>query len=211
MSMLQLLIDMGIVHSFKCKYRQQIVREKLKSIEYSSTMPTIDIVKAIDKIKVAWDSVSQSTVKNCFKKAGFIKTYDVEDVDVEDEELDENYQDYMQACSDLNSREEFDYEYYNQIDNFLSAHEQYSDENVAASILEINNTEEVIEDEEKEEITHQQEITKSQALESLNNLKAYLMNAKYDSAKRIEQLFKIEVIINNQTRHKQTTLHSFFN
>ncbi len=164
-----------------------------------------------DKIKVAWDSVSQSTVKNCFKKAGFIKAYDVEDVDVEDEEIDENYQDYMQACFDLNFREEFDYEYYNQIDNLLSAHEQYSDENVAASILETNNPEEVMEDEEKEEITHQPEITKIQALESLSNLKAYLMSAKYDSAEQIEQLFKIENSINSQTRHKQTTLHSFFN
>ena len=31
-------IDMGIVHSFKCKYRQQVVREKLEAIEYTNTM-----------------------------------------------------------------------------------------------------------------------------------------------------------------------------
>lgn len=46
-------IDMGIVHPFKCKYRQQIVREKLRAIEYSITIPIIEVLNAINKIKVA--------------------------------------------------------------------------------------------------------------------------------------------------------------
>ena len=69
---------MGIVHSFKCKYRQQIVREKLRAIEYSSTMPIIEVLNAIKKIKVAWDSVSQTTIENCYRKAGFKKVTEIE-------------------------------------------------------------------------------------------------------------------------------------
>ena len=48
---------------------------------------------------------------------------------------DENYEEYMQACYDLNRLEEFDYHAYQQIDNELSAHKLYSGENKAASTV----------------------------------------------------------------------------
>ena len=64
-------INMGIIHSFKCKYRQQVVREKLHAIKHCDSMPTIDILKAIHKAKIAWDSVGLTTIINCFRKADF--------------------------------------------------------------------------------------------------------------------------------------------
>ena len=108
------------IHSFKCKYRQQFVREKLHANEYSNTMSTIDIVKAIYKLKITWDSVNKKTkINNFFRKAGFKIEAEVELVNKIVEVEDENYQEYIQVCYDLNSLEEFDYHAYQQIDNEL--------------------------------------------------------------------------------------------
>ncbi len=74
------LMDQGIIQSFKMKYRAGIIKEKIEAIEYGSTMPTIDIKDSIYKIKASWDSVSQTIIKNCLKKAEFIKNNLITDV-----------------------------------------------------------------------------------------------------------------------------------
>ncbi len=41
-------MDQGIIASFKMKYRSFMMKEKIEAIEYSSTLPEIDILKAWD-------------------------------------------------------------------------------------------------------------------------------------------------------------------
>lgn len=64
-------LDQGIIQPFKVKYRTDVAREKLHAIEYCSTIPTIDVLSVIYKIKRAWDNVSVDTIRRCFRKAGF--------------------------------------------------------------------------------------------------------------------------------------------
>ena len=167
-------------------------------------MPTIDILKAIYKVKIAWDSVGQTTIINCFRKAGFNKENVVEEATEELVE-DSNYQDYMQACYDLNCREEFDYHAYHQIDNELPACEIYSDENVVATQVE-----EAEEEEEVDLAPPPRQVSKLQATESLNILRDYLLSSNDDCRDQIEQLFKIEATLNNKPCGKQTSIKNFF-
>lgn len=64
-------LDQEIIHAFKVKYRTDIARERLQAIEYGSTAPVIDVLSSIYKIKRSWDAVTPTTIKNCFRKAGF--------------------------------------------------------------------------------------------------------------------------------------------
>jgi hypothetical protein len=59
-------------------------------------MPTIDVKDAIQKIKIAWNSVIERTIVNCFRKSGFRKSLDDEVVDNGQEE-DLSYQVHMQV------------------------------------------------------------------------------------------------------------------
>ena len=171
-------LDMGIIHAFKAKYRSQIVRAKLDSIEYNSSMPLIDIMNAIQMCKVAWDSVTAETIKNCFKKAGFdfkfVPVIEAEDeVEVSDE-VEYNYQEFMQSCYELlaksNEIDKFDISEYYGIDSELPAREAYCEENI---IKQISATAEPISDDEESAIPLRPPISKKQALENITELKDY--------------------------------------
>lgn len=70
-SMLQPL-DQGIIQNFKVLYRKQVVDFILNSIE-NDTSTAIHLLDAMRFSLKAWNSVSTTTIFNCFKKAGFKK------------------------------------------------------------------------------------------------------------------------------------------
>ena len=208
-------LDMGIIHAFKAKYRSQIVRAKLDSIEFNSSMPLIDIMNAIQMCKVAWDSVTAETIKNCFKKAGFdfkfVPVIEAEDeVEVSDE-VEYNYQEFMQSCYELlaksNEIDKFDISEYYGIDSELPAREAYCEENI---IKQISATAEPISDDEESAIPLRPPISKKQALENITELKDYFMGRSDDCNSIIEMLFKAENHIKNAAPAKQTTINNFF-
>ncbi len=67
------------------KYRRKVVEEKMQAIEYGYEIPAIDVLSAIKKINAAWKSVTSTTIRNFYRKAGFKKD---DDVEVEEKEED---------------------------------------------------------------------------------------------------------------------------
>ncbi len=67
-------MDQGVINSFKCKYRTNVVRQRLEDIEYGEDQTkTITVLDAIKLIGAAWADTTDLTIKNCFRKAGFKK------------------------------------------------------------------------------------------------------------------------------------------
>ena len=68
-------LDQGIIHSFKCQYRQIIVKKQICAIEMGKTVPeylkSISILDALYFIKRAWWLVKPECIINCFKKVRF--------------------------------------------------------------------------------------------------------------------------------------------
>ena len=79
--------DQGIINSLKHHYRTRVVRKYLDHIKDKmaqvSAEPTtsetfrISVLDALYDLRSAWDKVTEKTVKNCFRHAGFSKESDV--------------------------------------------------------------------------------------------------------------------------------------
>lgn len=63
-------LDQGIVHTFKRFYRRQVVEHTLTCM-VENLNPEINVLLAMKFARRAWNAVSDVTIKNCFKKAGF--------------------------------------------------------------------------------------------------------------------------------------------
>ncbi len=63
-------MDQGIIANFKHFYRTGVVKSIVDIMEHGLAPLVIDIKGAIDRSVVAWNQVKQSTITNCFIKAG---------------------------------------------------------------------------------------------------------------------------------------------
>ena len=66
-----LSIDQGVTRSLKCKYCTSIIKTIINAIANGKQMPSISILEAMKMFAHSWSEVSESTIINCFRKAGF--------------------------------------------------------------------------------------------------------------------------------------------
>ena len=62
--------DQGIIQNLKVQYRQTMARKMLHYLDENKPTQTIDLKDAVFMMAKAWDNVSQTTIKNCWRKAG---------------------------------------------------------------------------------------------------------------------------------------------
>ncbi|CAF1086653.1 unnamed protein product [Brachionus calyciflorus] len=60
-------MDAGIIRSFKSHYKKLVVQHYLTTIETQKRLVVPSVKEAIYMIKSAWNSVSTSTIRNCFE------------------------------------------------------------------------------------------------------------------------------------------------
>ena len=65
--------DLGIIRSFKCKYREHLYKHFINSTngEGEDATAKVNVYDAICWIKISFSNVTSETIKNCFIKAGF--------------------------------------------------------------------------------------------------------------------------------------------
>ena len=59
-----------IIRNLKVHYRHQLMRRALWCME-NDRAPTVNVLDAMQWLKVAWDKVTPSTIQNCFRHCGF--------------------------------------------------------------------------------------------------------------------------------------------
>uniref|UniRef100_A0A914X581 HTH CENPB-type domain-containing protein n=1 Tax=Plectus sambesii TaxID=2011161 RepID=A0A914X581_9BILA len=81
-------LDKGIIRAFKVYYRQKIVRQQLLALEKGLSLQqfakTVNVLEALKLVEQSWRLVTPTTIQNCFRKAGFSKTDDMEYPKVEE-------------------------------------------------------------------------------------------------------------------------------
>lgn len=67
-------LDQGIIYCLKRAYRKRLVRYYLREMERNVPVNDLrkwNVLEAMRGVSVAWESISDSVIKNCFAKAGF--------------------------------------------------------------------------------------------------------------------------------------------
>jgi len=86
--------DQGIIQNLKVHYRKTMIRRMLQCLDDDKPVKAIDLKDAVFMMAKAWDNVSTTTIKNCWKKAGFPgevaePSHDPFESDDEDEDTNE--------------------------------------------------------------------------------------------------------------------------
>ena len=90
-------MDQGITRALKAKYRSLAVQKLIAALEKKNPVPTISILSAITMLEKEWNTVSNKTFTNYFKKAGISEKEVVNDEDDPLAGLDEIEEDTVQT------------------------------------------------------------------------------------------------------------------
>jgi len=64
-------MDQGVIKNLKDRYRRQVLHRYLAAVE-SKKKPSITVADALFMARTAWDSVSSTTIQNCFRHCHFV-------------------------------------------------------------------------------------------------------------------------------------------
>ena len=64
-------MDMGIIHSLKSHYKNELSTKKTFAIE-NKTQFKFNLLECLHLLKESWQKVTEKTVVNCFLKANFM-------------------------------------------------------------------------------------------------------------------------------------------
>ncbi|XP_055617640.1 tigger transposable element-derived protein 4-like [Toxorhynchites rutilus septentrionalis] len=86
-------LDLGIIKALKVYYRNKLVRDQLNAIEKDELL-NVNLLQCVCMLADAWQNhVKQSTIVNCFVKAGFVKSDNlicINENSIDNDPLEEN-------------------------------------------------------------------------------------------------------------------------
>ena len=63
-------MDQGVIRSLKAKYRTNVVRKIIRSLEKNKTLPKISLLHGMQMLVSRMECVTTETIVNCFRKDG---------------------------------------------------------------------------------------------------------------------------------------------
>lgn len=173
----------------------------------SEVSKSINVLDALCFIKTAWDKVEPATIKNCFRKSGFmIQSPILLEFDPEDD---------IPLSTLLNFRALAEHNEAN-LGDFLTidsvAHTE--NDNIEINLENINNPEQILSDSEEEVVVLDIDSIKSyeEALKQIARLKAFATEdfVAYQQLTNLESHFEDMERKWKLAHFKQTTIHTFF-
>ena len=67
------LMDQSVIRTSIAKYRAKVIRKYINAVDSNKEMPKITILDAMVMLKQSWSALPDTTIINCFKKAGISK------------------------------------------------------------------------------------------------------------------------------------------
>ncbi|XP_054710974.1 tigger transposable element-derived protein 4-like [Uloborus diversus] len=147
-------MDQGIIKNLKVRYRKRVVLTILQCLEENS-VPCITLLDSLRELRKAWSDVTQQTLVNCFKKAGFVKDASCLELDneyQEDENMDDvNFQSEWGILQNkMNIPTDRDFMDFVSVDDGFLVTEYSTDEEILSKITEKSEKDSGDEEVEKE-------------------------------------------------------------
>ena len=132
-------MDQGVIRSLRAKYRKNVVRKTIQSVEKKKTLPKILLLQEMQMLVSAWDALSTQTVVNCLRTSG-ISTESQETAIAEDDdpfrELEDEIDDLRSVQRDL-TEEDFDATTFADVDaEVIAVQPPPSEAEIVAELLE---------------------------------------------------------------------------
>ena len=205
-------MDQGVIRSLKCKYRTRIIQKYITAIDNEKQIPNISMLEAMKMLVHSWSEISETTIVNCFAKAGFKEG-------MTDEE-DDPFSTLKRSIDQLRQREE------NLIPNYLTYEDVLTiDDNIAVlggvmtdkEIVqdirdvveeEVQEVDEVVDEEDADEsLTKPTTKEMRQAIDTLLNFSMFTESGEIGTmAMKASNLFEKEVC----ESMRQTSISDFF-
>lgn len=164
-------LDQGIIKNFKLRYRNEIVSEFLACLD-NNYSPKVTILTAIMISHKAWNNVTAQTIRNCFRKCGFVKTIDNEEEESSTTlEVDSQYHRLSTVLVD-----QLTFEDYVTIDDDLAVCGSLTDDEILATFID----EEGDLDNDEEQSSEDPPVTSREAKLGLRTVQMYLQRHDID-------------------------------
>jgi hypothetical protein len=212
--------DQGIIRAFKAYYRRGVVRHCSASLKQHGKIIMPNMKEAIILIREAWKMVSNQTIYNCWKKAGII------DCEEKEEEIDclieKEVTKYTYALDEqlkMINREEFFKQFLHpslRTDEFIDIdkNEQCNVKLTKEDIVDIIQNKESVEEaiSQEEKIVELKDVNVKEALDSFENVKAFIERSEFYNANACHLITQIENLIHDieSSKMRQTEIIDYF-
>lgn len=202
-------LDQGIIYTFKRFYRKEVVKHILTSLEENS--PDINVLLAMKFARKAWYLVNDVTIKNCFKKAGFWKSTDEQDLPEEnDVEVGPSNEEWTMLVSHESNMLIPSFEDFVQIDDDVTTAGEQTDDDIVKNCVNTCISGNDSEDEAQIPETEIKIIPKKLALNALETVHQYFEYAAVVDQAIFDKIYELEKKIQNTKTETQTKLTDFF-
>ena len=132
-------MDQGVIRSLKAKYRKNVVRKIIQSVEKKKTLPKYLLQQEMQMLVSAWDALSTQTIVYYFQKSG-ISTESQETAIAEDDDPFRQLQDETDNLHSIQPNlieEDFDATTFTDVDvEVIALQPPPSDAEIVAELLE---------------------------------------------------------------------------
>ena len=93
-------MDAGVIRCLKAHYRNSLAKLRLLAFEEKRDFK-VDVLEAMRLLRRTWNSVSEVTIQNCFKKGNFVRLEDEDNIEETENNGDRDVEEIwerLQAC-----------------------------------------------------------------------------------------------------------------
>ena len=208
-------MDAGVIRCLKAQYRNSLAKLRLLAFEEKRDFK-VDVLQAMRLLTQAWNSVSEVTIQNCFKKANFVRLEDEDNIEEMENNGDRDIEgiwERLQACGLIPAA--CDFTEYSESDANVITRETVSESSI---LHDLHATAEIVQEEGDDDDDDDDDsnpaeatLTPVEALTSMRELDRYLRSHD-DSEEMLNCLAKIERYVVNKSisKAKQLKIHDFF-
>lgn len=179
-------LDQGIIKNFKTLYRKEIIQKLILDIEKDKQISPVNLLDAVRFISKAWHNVADSTISNCFKKAGFPVDEHLNQVPLQN--IDVQYQ-WQTVNNFLNNHNITSFDEYVNIDQDVVVSGKLSDDDII----------ELMQDDDDniclENDVYEEPVSSNEVKMAMNHLRTFLERCENVNDEIFSALIKIDNVI----------------